>query len=63
MAVAGRDPDTFRATMEILACLALPREVFARPGITEKINDLSAEKRPSAPPGPNREELLRLIDA
>ena len=33
----GLDADVFRAALEITNCLALPQEVFARPGMAERV--------------------------
>lgn len=55
-----RDPDVFRGMLETGACLALPEEVFARPGFMDKVN-AHAGARIWAPPGPNRAELLALV--
>jgi hypothetical protein len=56
----ARDGDVFRAGQEIVACLSLPRDVFARPGLAERVLELAAD----APPpsfGPHREALLALL--
>lgn len=61
-ALAGTDPDAFRALAEMIHCLALPDEVMARPSIQAKLAVASSAY--SAPlPGPDREQLLRLIAA
>jgi 2-polyprenyl-6-methoxyphenol hydroxylase-like FAD-dependent oxidoreductase len=57
---APYDADVFRAMLETIGCLALPEEVFGRPGMAERI----AAARPDAPflmPGPSRTELLALL--
>jgi hypothetical protein len=56
----SRDPDIFRAGIEIVACLALPREVFSRPGFAERVLELAAGATPT-PLGPDREELLTVL--
>ncbi len=53
------DADVFRAVAETSACLALPQEVFARPGLWEKAKAVAGE--PLTIPGPSREELLTLL--
>jgi hypothetical protein len=53
------DADVFRAVLETVGCLALPEEVFARPGLWDKVVATAGE--PIAIPGPSREELLRLL--
>lgn len=56
----GRDPEVFRAGLEISGCLALPQEVFARPGIAERV--LAAAGDDVAPvPAPSRAEVLALV--
>jgi 2-polyprenyl-6-methoxyphenol hydroxylase-like FAD-dependent oxidoreductase len=53
------DADVFRGVLETVGCLALPQEVFARPGLWEKVEAAAGE--PFALPGPSREELLGLL--
>ena len=58
---AGHDAELFRALLEIVSCLALPAEVFSRPGLADRTMQLAAD-HPSPPPaGPDREQLLRLV--
>jgi len=45
--------------LETLGCLALPQDVFARPGIWEKVQTTAGE--PISLPGPTRTELLALL--
>ena len=59
-AAAPRDPDVFRAFLEMLSCLALPQEVMARPGFLDKVRAHAGEP-PIVPPGPNRAELESLM--
>jgi 2-polyprenyl-6-methoxyphenol hydroxylase-like FAD-dependent oxidoreductase len=56
------DPDLFRAFMEIVGCLALPQDVLTRPGLAERVLELAANHEAPPPPGPTRDELLRLLD-
>jgi len=58
---AGQDPDLFRALLDIIGCLALPTEVLARPGLAERALRLAADQPPATVPGPDREQLLRLL--
>jgi 2-polyprenyl-6-methoxyphenol hydroxylase-like FAD-dependent oxidoreductase len=54
------DADVFRGVLETVGCLALPDDVFNRPGMQEKI----AAAKPAEPfvmPGPTRQELLALL--
>ena len=46
--------------VETVGCLALPQEVFARPGLWDKVV-AAAPDEPMVMPGPNREELLALL--
>jgi hypothetical protein len=59
----GADPDLFRATMEIVGCLTLPREVFARPGLPERVMAAAAARGDVRMPGPGRAELLELVSS
>jgi 2-polyprenyl-6-methoxyphenol hydroxylase-like FAD-dependent oxidoreductase len=54
------DADVFRALIETVGCLALPQEVFARPGLWRKV-EAAAPDEPFAIPGPTREKLLALL--
>jgi 2-polyprenyl-6-methoxyphenol hydroxylase-like FAD-dependent oxidoreductase len=60
LAAAMHDADVFRAFLETVHCLALPREVLARPGIARRVERLGDEP-PAPPPGPDRPTLLRLL--
>jgi len=53
------DPDVLRAVIESLTCLALPQDVFARPGIWDRVEAAATDGLPF--PGPSRDELLRLL--
>jgi 2-polyprenyl-6-methoxyphenol hydroxylase-like FAD-dependent oxidoreductase len=53
------DGDVYRAVFETVGCLALPEEVFARPGLWERVESAAGE--PIAIPGPSREALLELL--
>jgi hypothetical protein len=59
----GADPDVFRGAIEILGCVTPPGEVFARPGFAEKVMAAAAARGDAPMPGPDREELLRLVGA
>ena len=54
------DADVFRAGMEITGCLTLPREVFSRPGLAERILAIAAERGSTPLPAPSREQLVAL---
>jgi flavin-dependent dehydrogenase len=57
---ATRDADVFRAFIETRMCLATLDDVIARPGLAERVLDTAADGAPP-PPGPGREELLRIL--
>jgi 2-polyprenyl-6-methoxyphenol hydroxylase-like FAD-dependent oxidoreductase len=58
---ATRDPDLFRAFLEIVGCLTLPADVLARTGIVDRVLELTEAGDLPAPPGPTREQLLALL--
>jgi 2-polyprenyl-6-methoxyphenol hydroxylase-like FAD-dependent oxidoreductase len=60
-AAAPYDADLFRAFLEIVTCLALPQQVFQRPGIRERIERSDHQAAPV--PGPDRKQLLNLLSA
>jgi hypothetical protein len=47
--------------MEIAGRLTLPRVVFARSGFVDRVVEVSGRHEVAPPPGPTRDELLRLI--
>jgi 2-polyprenyl-6-methoxyphenol hydroxylase-like FAD-dependent oxidoreductase len=57
---AGKDPEVLRALLEIVNALTLPEEVFARPGLFERVIELGSGWRDEQLPGPTREELVAL---
>src|SRR3954469_7578898 len=57
---AFRDADVFRGMVEMMTCLATPDVVLARPGMREKIARLG-DGDPFQLPGPDRQQLLKLI--
>ncbi|MGH3799855.1 MAG: hypothetical protein ACRDTD_06950 [Pseudonocardiaceae bacterium] len=59
---AGYDADVFRGLIETVLCLTLPQEVLERPGIKDKIGELGEGTRMRIP-GPDRDQLLRLLSA
>jgi 2-polyprenyl-6-methoxyphenol hydroxylase-like FAD-dependent oxidoreductase len=58
---AATDADALRWYSEMLACLALPSDVMARPGVFDRVLELAADARPAPPYGPDRHDLLELI--
>ena len=62
--VAGlQDPDCLRASLDIRVVLRTPEEVFARPGMRDKVLRLGSAWREAQPLGPTREQLLALASA
>jgi hypothetical protein len=53
------DADVYRAFMETISMLALPEEVMARPGLSDRIGAAAAGQKATPLPGPSRDELLR----
>jgi 2-polyprenyl-6-methoxyphenol hydroxylase-like FAD-dependent oxidoreductase len=59
---AGRtDPDIARAYQSLTALLATPEDLFAEPGLAEKIIRLGGQAPNYPLPGPRRPELLAAI--
>jgi 2-polyprenyl-6-methoxyphenol hydroxylase-like FAD-dependent oxidoreductase len=57
---AGSDPDLLRAATSIGTLLARGVDVFAQPGILDKLLALGP---PEPPPGPTRDELVAIVGA
>jgi 2-polyprenyl-6-methoxyphenol hydroxylase-like FAD-dependent oxidoreductase len=55
------DADLFRAFIEIQSLLALPQEVMARPGVAERVRTVASLREPVDPPGPSRDEVVRIL--
>ena len=60
-ATATQDPDIFRGAVDIASLLARPDEVMERPGLLDRIIELSQANAPEPLPGPTRPELLDII--
>jgi 2-polyprenyl-6-methoxyphenol hydroxylase-like FAD-dependent oxidoreductase len=58
---ATRDATAFRAFMEIVGCLSLPADVFARADVIRAIQATTQDDESPPPAGPNRAELLALL--
>ena len=56
----SRDAEVFRAGMEISSCLALPQEVFARPGLARRVLE-AAGGEVARLPAPTRAQVLELV--
>ena len=57
----GLDADVFRAALEITNCLALPQDVFARPGMAERVLTAAAGANGAGPPGPTRDQVIKIV--
>jgi 2-polyprenyl-6-methoxyphenol hydroxylase-like FAD-dependent oxidoreductase len=57
------DADVFRAGLEIAGCLTLAADVFARPGLAQRVLAAAGPGAANLPPGPGREELLGIVSA
>ena len=55
------DADALRWFVELLSCLTLPMELFARPGVFERVLELAPQVPPPTPYGPDRTQLLELV--
>jgi len=57
------DPDLFRAAVEIIGALTLPRDIFMRPGIMDRAEAVVSQLPADAPamPGPSRADLLAAL--
>jgi len=60
---SGQDPECLRALFDIGFVLRTPDEVFAKPGLRDKVLQLGAGWRDTPAFGPTREELLSLVSA
>jgi len=47
--------------LEVVGCLTLPADVLARPGMVDRVLELTEAGDLPAPPGPTREQLLALL--
>jgi 2-polyprenyl-6-methoxyphenol hydroxylase-like FAD-dependent oxidoreductase len=55
------DPDVFRGMMEFISMMALPEQVFARPGFGDRVAAAADGHEAFAPPGPSRPDLLNAL--
>lgn len=55
------DADAFRALTEIVTMVSFPDEVFRRPGLAARLQQVADGLWPAAPPGPERAEVLRML--
>jgi flavin-dependent dehydrogenase len=62
-AAAGKDPEMLRTFLDIAGVMVTPAEVFARPGLFEKVIELGSGWRDEGLPGPSRQELVAVVGA
>jgi hypothetical protein len=63
VAAAPQDPDAFRAFLANRCCLSLNRETFEDTGFMERVFGLAQRAKAPPLPGPDRDQLLALLDA
>jgi 2-polyprenyl-6-methoxyphenol hydroxylase-like FAD-dependent oxidoreductase len=62
-AASLKDPDVFRAFLDIAGVIELPETVFARPGVFDKVIEYGGDWRNEHALGPNRDELVAMATA
>jgi flavin-dependent dehydrogenase len=62
-AAAGKDPEMLRTFLDIAGVVETPEEVFARPGLFERVIELGSGWRDESLPGLSRKELLTTVNA
>ena len=55
------DPDVFRGMMEFISMMALPEQVFTRPGFGDRISAAAEGREAFTAPGPCRADLLKSL--
>ncbi len=60
---ALKDPEMLRTFLDIAGVIDAPANVFARPGLFERVIELGSGWRDEALPGLSREELLAVVSA
>ena len=60
-AAALKDPEMLRTFLEIAGVVTVPDEVFARPGVFERVIEVGGGWRDEALPGLSRAELLAVV--
>ena len=63
MAASGKDPEMLRTFLDIAGVIDAPANVFARPGLFERVLELGGGWRDEGLPGMSREELLAVVTA
>jgi 2-polyprenyl-6-methoxyphenol hydroxylase-like FAD-dependent oxidoreductase len=56
------DPDLFRLFLAARCCITPLYEAFARADVVERILEVARDRKPPQIPGPNREQLLQLLN-
>ena len=59
--VAMADPECLRAFLQMRLVLEHPDDVWKRPGLAERVDELAAERADSPPLGPDRAGLLAVL--
>jgi len=62
LAALPQDPDAFRALLAVRGCLALYRDVAGDEQLVQRVVELAQGSERMPPPGPDREQLLGLLD-
>jgi hypothetical protein len=62
-AATSLDPEALRWFLEIVMCLATPADILSRPGVFERLVELSAAIPPPEPYGLDRAQLLEVCNA
>jgi 2-polyprenyl-6-methoxyphenol hydroxylase-like FAD-dependent oxidoreductase len=62
LAAVPHDPDAFRAVLASLCCLTPLRSTFNNQRFVERILELANDAEPPPPSGPNRTQLLQLLN-
>ena len=62
LAALFRDPDAFRAALAWRGCITRLEETFADRGFVEHVLEIARGSDPPPLPGPNRSQLLSLLD-
>ena len=62
MGAVARDPDVYRAFMASRVCLTRLQETCADDGFVERIRELAGDPGPSPTYGPDRAQLLTLLE-
>lgn len=57
-----QDPDVFRAFIAWRCCLTRMEELCADEGFVERVLELTRDRQPPPLPGPDRAQLLALLD-